>query len=167
MITSIGTYPNFFNFYLPDLQKAFSVFDSKAWNYEAAPIGCTSVFLSDSVIEIDRRDGDYHVDSFQMIDWHQEGVYEEQDDGTLIDLFNPVVMMWSNIYQTEFLLPTGDIFTPQPFELVMVDNKIVKHRTPTIPSEELTNRHFIAARFGITPNTRQLNKFRKALKAAE
>ena len=60
--------------------------------------------------------------------WHK-------DNSTLGDPTLGMVL-WSNREQTELLLPDGTILNPEPFDILLIHNDSVKHRTPPEMSED-------------------------------
>jgi hypothetical protein len=51
---------------------------------------------------------------------------------------------WASAYPTEYLLPNGQVFTPDPFELVFVNNNQVMHRVPpAYVANPSTDREFV------------------------
>ena len=70
-------------------------------------------------------------------DWHQDG----PEDGIGL-------LLWSNEYPTEVLLPNGKIIRPEPYDFVLIDNKVVEHRVPmdlqaALRTGRPTNRYFV------------------------
>lgn len=55
-----------------------------------------------------------------------EDVSEWHKDNLVLGQFFAV---WATNAPTEILLPSGDVYRPQPFHLIMVDNRLVHHRT--------------------------------------
>lgn len=159
MIESIGIYTKLFDASPNELQQIIPG-PRKAIRFsETGPTiesGVSTVSFGKDLVEIDRRSGEYHTrNHVESEDWHQEGTY---------DALIPSIMAWSNIHPTELKLPDESIVVAKPFELMMVDNQKVMHRTPSIPIEDLKNRQFITIRFWwFTPTQKQLSKFRKAL----
>ena len=54
-------------------------------------------------------------------DWHQ-------DD--LLGTPHPYIWVWSNEYPTEIQTPDGEIHRGDPYDVVLLRNDVVKHRTP-------------------------------------
>lgn len=80
-------------------------------------------------IEIEWRGAEYHThcgytfgdgemdqrDDVSM--WHQDGAN------------TPYVITWATNAPTEIRLPTGEIFIPEPYHVIVFDNQKVHHRT--------------------------------------
>lgn len=58
-------------------------------------------------------------------EWHQD-TYGQQF----------AMMLWSNREQTEIMLLDGTILHPEPYDILLVSNTAVQHRTPPVISED-------------------------------
>ena len=89
--------------------------------------------------------------------WHQDNNGE-----------TPGLIVWSNIYPTEVLLPDGSIVSGEPNDVVLLNNSVVKHRTPI--AYQLTahrrnvKRHFIRTGLDYLPSDDVIAEWKEALK---
>jgi hypothetical protein len=87
-------------------------------------------------------------------DWHFDGGQQN------------AVMLWSNIYPTQFYIPGEGIVTPKNGEVVLFNNHIVKHRTnPEFIDLTMTgkrpNRHFLRGILNYQPDEELINKWKR------
>jgi hypothetical protein len=78
------------------------------------------------------------------------------------------VMLWSNIYPTQIRLPNGLVITPKAGELILFDNRIVKHRVQPkyinlTVTGDVPKRHFLRAILSSKPDEDLINKWKKVL----
>lgn len=79
------------------------------------------------------------------------------------------VILWTNEYPTEVLLPDGSEVSGWPYDVVLIDNMAVQHRTPaaftSAVAENLrTNRYFIRLTLVNRPSQMQIEAWKQSLR---
>lgn len=80
------------------------------------------------------------------------------------------IIFWASSYPTEVRLPDGSIVNGNPYDVVLVDNFVTRHRTPQAlvnMHSQRTNRHFIRCILGgdRKPYDEEIDEWKRLLKA--
>lgn len=107
------------------------------------------------------RDVNYHIrliehDTYEGIfNWHIDGLgYGPHGHRWII--------IWSNSIPTEFLLPDcDDVVRPEPGDVILFNNREMKHRTPAAARGSTTRKFWrITLSNRVTPDTETIERWR-------